>query len=227
MAIILIVTAVLFAGCTTQFASTKTGDFGQASSGGAGTGAPAGVPVGTSATFGSTNSSSLVFGRDYTWYEYRSTVILQGQDVITDTRTEKSTADYKGTPAILLKTTTITQGRTSVMDAYYDTPMNNMLGGTITSTVNGQTMTTDIAPAQIRKQGGVIVNFPKDSNLVSKGVDPVTVPAGSYPAASKFTQPAGNGETTFWVVSEVPLWVKYIKSTPQGSNTTSELVGWG
>lgn len=220
---VLVVIAVACTGCTTQSASTQAGNFGQ--------GTQAAVAEGTvsaaasSQQVGSSASSSSVFGSSFTWMEYKTTSSYGGTTTTMNIRTERSTGDYKGTPAIHMKMTmTSSSGMTSVTDIYYDTSMKNVLGGTMTTTVNGQTFTTDIPASQLNTMKST--GFTGDYTMTYAGIEPVTVPAGTYATANKYTASREGTDTTYWVATGVPVPVKYTSSSSQGSST-SELVGWG
>jgi hypothetical protein len=221
--LVLVIIALVCAGCTTQPAATQAGNSGQ--------GNQASVTAGTTSSAsssqqaGSTVGSTSVFGTSYTWMEYRMTSSVAGNAITTDTKTERSNGDYKGTPAIHLRiSTTSSSGMTSIYDVYYDTAMKSLLGGTTTLTINGQTTTRDIPPAQLQNLQSA--NFNSDFTLTFAGAESVSVPAGTYPAATKYTATVKNVGMTYWKASGVPVPVKWTSSMPQGSST-AELVGWG
>jgi hypothetical protein len=214
----LIIIGVACAGCTTQSTTAQTGDSGQS------TQAATTAAASASQNVGSTTSSKSVFGTNYNWMEYKTTTTTGGKEVTTDTKTERSTGDYKGTQAVHLKMTMTSSGVNSVYDIYYDTGMKSVLGGTMTMTVNGQTITRDVPASQLQSQQGS--NFSGDFTLTYAGIEPVTVPAGTFPAANKYTATVNNIGVTYWSVSGIPVPVKWSSSTSQGSST-AELVGWG
>jgi hypothetical protein len=220
--LVLLIVAVGCTGCTTHPAAAQAGNSGQ------GTDALATAAAGASSSqqAGSTVGSTSVFGTSYTWMEYRMTSSVAGNAITTDTKTERSTGDYQGKPAIHLRisTTSSSGGMTSINDVYYDTAMKSLLGGTMTLTNNGQTTTRDIPPAQLQNMQSA--NFNNDFTLTFAGVEPVSVPAGTYPAADKYTATVKNVGMTYWKASGVPVPVKWTSSMPQGSST-AELVGWG
>jgi len=222
--LVMVIIALVCAGCTSQPAATPTGSSVQETQQQA---AAAGTTssAASSQEVGSTVSSKSIFGSAYTWMEYRTTSSYNGNQMTTDTKTERSTGDYKGTPAVHLKmTTTSSGGMTSVYDIYYDTAMKSVLGGTMTMTVNGQTTTQDVPASQLQNQQGG--NFNSDYSMTFAGIEPVTVPAGTYAAASKYTASRNNVDMTYWAASGVPVPVKYMSASSQGSST-AELVGWG
>lgn len=231
VAVILMVLAIAFAGCSGTSSSSAAPAGGSAAQATTGAGAApaaattAAASSASSSQVGSSVSSSSVFGGSYTWMEYKTTSSYSGTTTTMDTKTERSTGDYKGTPAIHMKMTmTSSQGMNSVYDVYYDTSMKNVLGGTMTMTVNGQTITQDIPASQLQNMQSS--GFTGDYSLTYAGVEPVSVPAGTYPAANKYTASRSGTDTTYWVATGVPVPVKYASSSSQGSST-AELVGWG
>ena len=58
------------------------------------------------------------------------------------------------------------------------------------------------------------------------GIEPVSVPAGTYPAASKYTSTYQGTSSTFWTAPGVPGFVKMVTSGSNGG-ATMELNGWG
>ena len=54
------------------------------------------------------------------------------------------------------------------------------------------------------------------------GIEPVSVPAGTYPTASKYTSLYQGATTTFWTAPGVPGFVRMVSG-----DTTMELNGWG
>ena len=58
------------------------------------------------------------------------------------------------------------------------------------------------------------------------GIESVSVPAGTYPAASKYTSTYKGVSATFWTAPGVPGFVKMVSGSSDGS-ATMELNGWG
>ena len=215
VAVMLVVTAVAVAGCanTGPSSAAPTGANGSPASGAA-------TPL--SPQVGSIVNSTSVFGTNYNWIEYKTTAMIGGKEMTTDLKAERSTADYQGTPAIHEKmTVTTSTGTSMVYDVYYDTAMATRLGGTSTITYNGRTMTQNINTST-----PVMNNFNQASPLTFAGVEPVSVPAGTYPVASKYTKSLNETQITYWAVSGIPVPVKEMTSSSK-SSATLELVGWG
>jgi hypothetical protein len=61
------------------------------------------------------------------------------------------------------------------------------------------------------------------------GIDPVTVPSGSYPNAMKYTTKYGStGTISYWFATGVPVEVKKVIEDPENEELdTIELTGWG
>jgi hypothetical protein len=213
IAIILIVFVIAIAGCASKSPLPSASTQANGSS---------------SQQVGSNVSSSSVFGTNYNWIKYQMTNNYRGNEMKNNLRIERSTVDYKGTPAVHLKTnstiSTTSRGGNMVSDIYYDTSMDTILGGTITMTINGQNFTREIPESQFSRQ--MITNFNKESILTFKGTESVSVPAGTYPAASKYTKFENETSITYWVASGIPMPVKQITNSSQGWSTL-ELLGWG
>jgi len=216
-AIMLVMIAVVFAGCTSQTTPAASGGSTPASSSAA--------AASSSQQVGSTVSSTSIFGTSYSWMEYQTTVTgADGKEMSMDMKTQRSTSTYNGQPAVEMKVTMTSSNMNGVYDYYYDSAMNSILGGTMTMTVNGKSMTMNIPAAQLNQAGAT--NFNKATTLTFEGIGPVTVPAGTYPAASKYLSSENNGTVTFWSAPGVPVPVQIAVSTSNGG-AQSELVGWG
>ncbi len=61
-----------------------------------------------------------------------------------------------------------------------------------------------------------------DVQFTFVGIEPVSVPAGTYPAASKYTSTYQGITATFWTAPGVPGFVKMVSG-----DATMELNGWG
>ncbi len=223
--VIILIIAVSFAGCTTQTTSTKAGNFGQASSGGAGTGAPAGSqPV---MKPGTTVNSSDLFGDDTHstyWVEYRTTNTFGGTVNTGTMKLENSPGEYKGTPAIHFRMTNTHDGLGTVTDTYYDIPRTAVLGETTTWMHNGQIDRTDeTSRDQLQKRK---VKAEDQTVYTFVGIESVTVPFGTYATAGKYTAPSGTGTDTYWFVPGIPMPVKELYRTSDGEYT-KEMVRWG
>ena len=178
-----------------------------------------------------------VFNGDYHWVEYRNNITqtlppnprYQWEK---NERVERSESDYKGTPAIHYKTTTTLDypewvgdklihsesGWIIVTDSYYDTLENTFLGGTASETIKGVKKPLTEIPAgtsfnREEKPGGEMGITPfGEMNIILtyEGTESVTVPAGTYPDARKYTGKFRDGTPiTFWVVPGIPIPVLY------------------
>jgi hypothetical protein len=215
VAIMLIMLVVVIAGCTSKSPSSANSTSASGSS----------ATSSSSQQVGSTVNSSSVFGTNYNWIQYQVTGNFRGNETQTNTKIERSMGDYKGTQAVHLKiTSTSSRGRDMVSDIYYDKDKNSILGGTTTMTFNGQTRTREIPAIQLSGQG--FNNFNEEATLTFEGTESVTVPAGTYPSASKYTKSVNETTVTYWAASGVPVPVKEMTSSPRGSSNM-ELVGWG
>jgi hypothetical protein len=214
LTIALIVAVVAIAGCASNNNTANTTSNNVSSS-----------TTVSSQQMGSTVDSTSVFSTNYKWIEYQIATDRGGNNTTADTRIERSIDNYNGTPAVHLKLNASTaSGGNVVSDIYYDKDQNSVLGGTMTITYNGQTMTRQIPPTQLSGQG--FNNFNEKASLTYDGTESVTVPAGTYASASKYNRVANGTSVTYWASSGVPVPVKEVTSSPRGSSTL-ELVGWG
>jgi hypothetical protein len=184
-------------------------------------------PTPTGLQPGTAVSSKTVFGTQFLWYQYLLTIHSNGTTTQADMKTEISSDPFQGTPAVHYKNTLVLigQGTTIITDIYYDTTFDNILGGTITSIINGLTTTNAIPADQLKKDAGD-ANFQKETTLIYQGRETVTVPAGTFDA-DKYTATTDNGNATYWVAQGVPVPVKYYILSTDGSDVTAELEGWG
>jgi hypothetical protein len=178
-----------------------------------------------------------IFNGDYRWVEYRenNTVTMppnprfQWEYAL---KTERTDENYKGSPAIHFKITTTSDyaewvgdklvqtadGRIAVSDTYYNSSTNKFLGGAWTETIKGVSKTADYSSsyAQLSREArpggdmGITPFGEMNIPLIDKGTESVTVPAGTFPDARKYTGNFRDGTPiTFWVVPGVPVPVRY------------------
>jgi hypothetical protein len=206
-----------------------------------------------------TNSSIKVFNGDYHWVEYRNNITqtlppnprYQWEK---NEKLERSESDYKGMPAIHYTTTTTldypewagdtlihsANGWIIVTDSYYDERETTFLGGTSSETIKGVKKPVTGIPAgtsldREEKPGGEMGITPfgeMNITLTYEGTEPVTVPAGTYPNARKYTGKFRDGTPiTFWVVAGIPVPVLYQfpNNDLDGVDPfqSFELKGWG
>jgi hypothetical protein len=65
-----------------------------------------------------------------------------------------------------------------------------------------------------------------DARFTFVGVEPVSVGAGTYPAATKYKITSDGHDTFYWTAPGVPTFVKFMSSSGNG-NVVMELNGWG
>jgi hypothetical protein len=221
IAIVLVVIAVAIAGCSSTSPTTPpTGGTPAATTA---TGAPS--VTNSAPAAGSVVSGAGIFGNaNYKWFEYKMT----SKDMSSNMKTEVSQDTYNGKAATHTKmtmTTTTPMAATTIYDLYVDAS-GVSLGGHMKMISNGQTvMDQDIPPGDSSKA-------PKDPNADKTmqytfvGVEPVSVPAGAYPAAMKYTATIQGMTSLYWTTPGVPMFVKMVAKSADG-DITQELVGWG
>jgi hypothetical protein len=199
-----------------------------------------------------------VFGPDYHWVEYRNNITLTmppnpRYQWEYDIKTERSTGNYEGTPAfhhkitdtldypewVGDKLTKTPKGWIIVTDRYYDISTNRFLGGTRTETIKGTAKPATDLPAveQFREdkpsgEMGIAPFGEMNINLTYQGTEPVRVPAGTYPAARKYTGNFRDGTPiAFWVAPGIPVPVQYQFPNKYLDGVdpyqSYELKGWG
>jgi hypothetical protein len=261
--ILLVITAVLFAGCTgqdepvvpEQVQRTVTPDSRS-------TGTPAATAIPQSVTtiqVTETESPVKIFNGEYHWVEYR---INNTATYVPGTRTqweyvaknERSSELYDGIPAIHEKIT-VTGDRYDWKDGkritlknafhmtenlYFERSTKRFLGGTIDISDAGvdkpeEILHGDEICCEKCSRSWLEINPFEEMNisLSAQGLESVTVPAGTYPAARKFTGNLLEGTPiTFWVSEGIPVPVQYrIQNLPgmDGKDRIQmfELRGWG
>ena len=196
--ILVIVIAAAFAGCTTSQTTPQTGGLGQGTPV-QGTAAPAG---GSAPQAGSVVSGTSIFGsaQPYNWLEYKMSMNTGGKQMATYMKYEKSG-----------KCTMRMEGE-------------GIPGGSLTidcSSKGGQTPGGQGGQAQSNPNA-----FKSDVQFTFVGIEPVTVPAGTYATAQKYAVTSQGNTMTYWTAPGVPGFVKYQINTENGPVTT-ELNGWG
>ena len=221
IAVMLVVIAVALAGCSGSSPAAPS------SSGTQTTGTAAGAASGGSSVpaAGSVVSGANLFGNaNYKWYEYKMT----SKDMSSNTKFEVSQDTYKGKAVKHTKMTstmTTPMAATTIYDIYMDASGVSM-GGHMKMISNGQTIMDQDIPA------GDPSKTPKDPTAdptvqyTFVGVEPVNVPAGTYPAAMKYTANIQGMTSTYWTAPGVPTFVKMVMKSTDG-DITEELVGWG
>ena len=93
----------------------------------------------------------------------------------------------------------------------------------------GGSMTIDCSSKGGQPQAGQAPSNPNDIKpdvqFTFVGIEPVTVPAGTYAIASKYSITSQGQTMYYWTAPGVPGFVKMQTNTPDGAMTT-ELNGW-
>jgi hypothetical protein len=221
IAIMLVVIAVALAGCS------STGPTAPASGGTPASTSSPGAALGASSSpaAGSVVSGANLFGNsNYKWYEYKMTA----KDMSSNIKTEVSQDTYQGKTATHSKmTNTMTKpmASTTITDTYVDAS-GVFLGGHMKMIANGQTIIDQDIPPGDSSKAPKDPNADKTVQYIFVGVEPVTVPAGTYPAAMKYTATSQGMTSTYWTSTGVPTFVKMVIKSTDG-DITEELVGWG
>jgi hypothetical protein len=187
--------------------------------------------------------ADLVGTPSLNWIEYTFTTQTQDSSQSGGSmRTEISKENYHGKPAVHKKYTYIihTSGLppamddTSIYDTYYDND-NNVLYKHQQVVRNGVTLEDSEIPVDSTNSTPDCSEWIWALKYTYLGIDPITIPAGTFPEALKYTTitPDDNPDSeivsgTFWFVPDVPVEVKRILiNRERGSLFTMELTGWG
>lgn len=90
----------------------------------------------------------------------------------------------------------------------------------------GGSMTVDCSSQGGQAQQSNPNDVKSDVKFTFVGIEPVSVPAGTYPTASKYTATLQGQTVTYWTASGVPGFVKMQSKSPDG-DVIMELNGWG
>jgi len=197
----------------------------------------------------------------YGWFAYRASARVQNSDeksyttVISTLRYDISSDKYNGQAATRVKMdmqSSAPQGPVRMyMDEYLNPVSNAVLGGTATVTSGGKTQTVNLADlvkmAQSNTGTGaaqpgqyVTANFEDAMRTMvasvpgchlSKNTESVTVPAGTFPSASRYTlsctDESGSTSTMyFWITSSVPVYLKMQVKDSGTEAMVMELTGY-
>jgi hypothetical protein len=265
--ILLVITAVLFSGCTDSAPPVQSVTVPQVKE----TPArhtpqvPAAVttvpqPVTTVQVIATERPVRIFYG-EYHWVEYRlnsSTTMPPNPRSSWEYRIkmERSTGKFKDFPAIHLKITTISDypeccidnivtkikdGRVSVEDSYYDASTDKLLGETYSETIKGVLQPPEDYTASYSQHNrddgpagemGITPFGEMNITFTDLGTESVTVLAGTYPDARKYTGKFHDGTPiTFWVAPAVPVPVRYEFPYKEMDGVdpfqSYELKGWG
>jgi hypothetical protein len=206
-----------------------------------------------------TESPVKIFNGEYHWAEYRKNITqtlppnprYQWEYTV---KTERSAEIYQQVPAIHEKITSIMDypewvggtpintknGGIVITDLYFEGSTNKILGGTTTETIKGILKPAANLPADERFSRenepswelGITPFSDMNIILTGKGTESVTVPAGTYPDARKYTGNFRDGTPiTFWVVTGIPVPVQYQLPNKhldgEDPFLSYELRGWG
>jgi hypothetical protein len=250
IAILLVITVVLFAGCTGQDepavpeqvqltitpVSTSSGTAAMT---------PVPHPV-TTVQVAATEPPVRIFNGEYHWAEYRindsSTFPpnpRKGWEY--DAKIERSYEVRDGVPAVHEKIM-VTDDEVAfhlTTDSFFESATKRFLGGTLEIRDKDLNPPMEIVPADITYHEGyhrswlIISPFENfNTSLSFEGVESVTVPAGTFPNARKYSGKLFDDDApiTFWVSEGVPVPVQYQPLNPEieGIDPVQmfELEGW-
>lgn len=142
-------------------------------------------------------------------------------------KTEVTQETYQGKTAThtrMTSTMTTPMATTTIIDMYAASGVS--LGGHMKIISNGQTVIDQDIPPGDSSKTPRDPNADKTTQYTFVGIEPVTVPAGIYPAAMKYTATIQGMTSTYWTAPGVPMFVKMELKSADG-DIAQELVGWG
>jgi len=198
-----------------------------------------------------------LFG-EYKWADYRNNITQtlppnpRYQWEIA-TKIEHSSGSYNGSQALHEKITqtldyskwinnqlvTTKNGDVVITDRFFNVTTGELLGGSASETINGVAQ-PDVAFSfgEYRRDDtpttttGIMPFGEMTIALTDQGAESVTVPAGTYPSAGKYSGTFHDGTPiTFWIASGIPVPVQFRFSNKhldgEDPVQTFELVRWG
>ena len=262
IAILLFVLAVLFAGCSGSDQPEPSTSPQATATVTKATGTPAATTPPKTATAVqviATENPVRIFNGDYHWAEYRNNITQTlppnpRYQWEYDIRTERATGNYEGTPATHYRITETMdypewagdkflktpKGWITVTDRYFDESTNKFLGGTTTETIKGTTKPAIDLPTDEQfgledrptYEMGITPFGEMNITLSYDSTESVTVPAGTYSNARKYTGNFRDGTPiSFWVAPGIPVPVQYQFPNKYLDGVdpfqSYELKGWG
>ncbi len=223
-ALLLVLIAMVVAGCTTTTTSPA------ASTPASATTTPAGAtatPAASAAASTAPSQVSLFNMGGFSWYEYKMT--MQGMDVTTKIAYDKASYSGVSNARHMKSTMTMGEGAQSMVtesDLYYNPTSNALLGGHSKVSMGGSVLSEqDIAPGDAKYAESDPTVQSTAAVPVMAGVESVTVPKGTY-TATKYTVTSKDGTASYWTAAGVPVPVQMVVSSG-GSDVTMQLVNYG
>jgi hypothetical protein len=219
--VFVIMAAVFVAGCTSSSSPGATAT-PAATGTTTGTATPAATTTSSSGT-PSSLGSAFDMGKVH-MFEYKTTTPAG-----TGTEKFETGVTYNGQTADKMTTTSTMTQDSNTIDSLIEiyTANDKTLGGHMQSKMNGNVISDTPIQASEASSG---TSDPSgkygSSTLTSATIDPVTVPAGVYATATKYTITDATGAIgSVWIASGVPVPVKYVVGTGD-STVTMELDSW-
>jgi len=169
-----------------------------------------------------TTTRVKIFNGEYHWVEYRTNITVShnpGSRSQTEyiAKNERSSELYNGIPAIHEKTTVTGSKFHDTDNLYFEKSTKRFLGGTRAVSKSGVDEPLEILPGDEKycencyRNWLMITPFEEvNTSLSAEGVESITVPSGTYPDAQKYSGNFSSGiPITFWVVPGVPVPVQY------------------
>lgn len=170
--------------------------------------------------------SSTLFSGNYSYTVYQSVAHFHNKSAVITARTDRSPAEFNGTPAIRYLGTAMIGENRSISDIYVDQPLTTVLGGRTINVENGKEVSNrSIYPANYNLFFEYL--FEKDHELTSAGREDVVVPAGTF-HAGRYTRLFHDMNYTYWAAPEIPVPVRYSGGVDsEGEIPVWDLVSWG
>jgi hypothetical protein len=217
LAILVVLTAMAVAGCTTSSPTATTTPGGATATPKAATATPTSAP----------SAVQLFNTGSFNWYEYKMS--MAGMD--TTTKVAYDTASYGGVSNARHTKTTLTMGEgaqamVTESDTYFNPTTGALLGGHTKVMMGGSVLSEqDIAPGDANYEKSDYAAQSTTAVPVLVGTESVTVPKGTY-TAQKYTVTTGNSTASYWIAAGVPVPIQMVTSAG-GQQVTMQLVNYG
>lgn len=170
--------------------------------------------------------SSLFDAARVHMFEYKITSTEGGATTVMNVKYETSNEQHNGVAARhVVMTMKTPPGSETPMDMkydyYVDLATKKVIDAHVTAKIGDMEMDMPVPIDQVQDNDMMLDAEGSDVTYAFAGIEPVTVQAGTFPLAAKYTGSAGGQTSTYWKDPLVPVPVKIASA-----GSTMELVAW-